>query len=111
LTPNQVLGTSSPYQSFESSAGNPHIEKEDSHVFTPNGMMPNVQYAYDSDVKFIYNDIYEGTAIKIVQAKLFKIEDYYKTAMDAENKQAQNKVDHLKVLQIESMNFKLNFTK
>lgn len=62
------------------------------------------------DVKFIRQDIYEGTVVKIVQAKLFKIEDYYRNAMDTDDKKAQNQLSHMKILEIESMNYKLNLT-
>lgn len=71
---------------------------------------PNaISYGYDMDVKFLKEDLIEGTVVKIIQAKLFRVEDYYQNATDATDKRSQGKQDHIRILEIDTMGFKLNF--
>jgi len=63
------------------------------------------------DVKFIREDIYEGTVIKIIQAKLSRVEDYYENAIDASNSKIIKLNNDMRILEIDSMSLKLNFIK
>ena len=58
---------------------------------------PNLNFGYWIDAKFLKEDINEGTVVKIVQSKLFKIEDYYRSSVDSKNAHAISAVDHLKI--------------
>ena len=76
-----------------------------------NEKTPTSNFGYWIDAKFLKEDIHEGTSVKIIQAKLYKVEDYYSSAIDAKNSQAISSVDHMKILEIESMSYKLNLSK
>ena len=111
--PNQVIGLPGDSEVLEHTLNSSSMQralnpfKENKTFERPNTM----SYGHDIDVKFIKEDLYEGTVIKIVQTKLFKVENYYKTAIDADKPRVQSQLDHIKVLEIDSMNFKLNFIK
>lgn len=60
------------------------------------------------DVKFLKEDINEGTVVKIVQAKLYKTEDFYRSAIDSCSSQSISALDHIKIFELESMSYKLN---
>lgn len=81
------------------------------NIFTPVGSKERpitLNYGYDIDVKFINEDLYEGTVIKIVQAKLFRTEEYFSNATDSDSKKTIQSLDNMRVLEIETMGFKLN---
>ena len=71
----------------------------------------SMKFAYSFDVKFINEDHYEGTVVKMVQTKLYKVKDYFWSWVDSNLASATAKVDQMKILQIESMNYKLNLVK
>ena len=71
----------------------------------------SMQFAYSFDVKFINEDHYEGTAVKMVQTKLYKVKNYFWSWVDSNLASATAKVDQIKILQIESMNYKLDLVK
>ena len=111
--PYQVVGLpGDPYTFDQSMSGfNPN---QSNSSFSQNHNLERTQslsFGYDMDVKFVKEDVYEGTIIKIVQSKLYRVENYYKSAIDAQSKRAEQQLDHMKVLEIEYMSYKLNFIK
>lgn len=108
---SNAYGDSSNYDNSISMSGNKRFDSPSRQIPQQQSNLELNKFAYSFDVKFIDEDYNVGTTVKMVQAKLYKVNDYYSTAIDADLTSSIAKVDHMKILEIESMNYKLDLCK